>query len=84
MNKFKKVTREEYLKFIKNWPNRLDFDCTGICEPPMGSYNDFSGNLMWPQSIVAKEFREWEGPGGELDYSMPGKFWTYYIMDKNE
>ena len=79
MNKFKKVTREEYFAFIRDYPNKLVFDCTGICEPPMGSYNDFTDGKKWPESIVAKEMRDWMGPNGEIDNSNPGKFWCYYI-----
>ena len=77
---YKKVTREDYLAFVSNYPNELEFDCTGICEPPMGSYNDFTGGLVWPESIVAKEFREWLTPNGEHDRSWPGKYWTYYVL----
>lgn len=81
MAQFKEVSRDEYLAFIRTWPNKLEFDCTGICEPPLGSYNDFSGGKVWPESMVAKEVRDWMGPGGETDNSMPGKFWRYYVLE---
>lgn len=74
-----KVTRERYLKFVKNYPKPLRFDCTNICEPPVGSYNDFSDGKVWPESIVAKEIQDWLGPNGERDTSNPGKFWKYLI-----
>lgn len=77
---FKEVTREEYLVFVKNYPTKLHFDCTGICDPPLGSYNDFSHGKVFPESIVAKETRNYMGPDGEIDNSMPGKFWRYYIL----
>lgn len=77
---YKKVTRDEYVAFLRNYPNQLKFDCTGICEPPMGSYNDFTGGKVWPESIVAKEFRSWLGPNGERDTSSPGKYWEYFIL----
>ena len=81
MSAFKEVTRDEYLAFIKRWPNKLEFACTGICEPPLGSYNDFSDGKVWPESMVAKEVRDWMGPGGETDGSLPGKFWRYYVLE---
>jgi len=81
MRKFNEVTRNEYLAHIRAWPNKLEFDCTGICEPPLGSYNDFTDGKVWPDSIVAKEIRDWIGPNGEVDKSLPGKFWRYYILD---
>lgn len=91
MSEFNKVTREEYLAFINGYQNKLEFDCTGICEPPLESYNDFSGGKIWPYSMVAKASRNWLGPNGEIDSSNPGKFWSYYIkkshsqrLDSNE
>lgn len=81
MHKFKGVSREEYLEFIASWPNKLWFDCTGVCEPPLGSYNDFSGGKVWPDSIVAKEVRCWMSDNGVIDNALPGKFWRYYVLD---
>jgi len=78
---FRQVDRDEYFTFIDRYPCKLSFDCTGIVEPPMGSYNDFSKGDIWPRSIVAKESRDWVGPNGETDNSCPGKFWRYYIKD---
>jgi hypothetical protein len=76
---FREVSREECLAFIKAYPRKLEFDCTGICEPPVGTYNDFAIAPEWPGSIVAKESRSWLGPGGAVDNASPGKFWKYYI-----
>lgn len=56
-NKWKKVSKEEFYAFIKAYPNKLDFDTTGICEPPLSSYNDFARG-MWPDSMVAKIHRD--------------------------
>ena len=51
--KWKQVTKEEFNNFIKSYPANLAFDTTGICDPPLSSYNDFSrGN--WPDSMDAK------------------------------
>jgi len=84
LNKFKEVTRDEYLLFIRNWPNKLVFDFAGMCEPPMGSHNDFTDGKVWPESMVAKEMRDWMGANGETDLSIPGKFWCYYILRSTE
>jgi hypothetical protein len=77
---FIKVSREDYLDFIRKYPKPLEWNCTGICESPLGSWNDFSDGAVWPESIVAKEIRNWMTPNGELDNSMPGKYWEYYIL----
>lgn len=69
--KWRRVTKEEFNNFIKSYPANLDFDTTGICDPPLSSYNDFTrGN--WPDSMVAKVYRndmipkEWNA--GENEY----------------
>ena len=48
----KKVTKEEFNKFIDAYPGELEIDVSGISEPTTKSYNDFKlGN--WPESVVA-------------------------------
>lgn len=68
---WKQVTKEEFYAFINSYPAKLHFDTTGICDPPLSSYNDFSrGN--WPNSMVARVDRndllpkEWNA--GENEY----------------
>jgi hypothetical protein len=51
---FTKVTKEEFEQFLKLYPNSLNRDITGICEPPLMSYNDFTYGHFWPESMVAK------------------------------
>ena len=51
---FKKVTKVEFYAFIKEYPIKLEYDVTGICEPPLGTFNDFRSGKMWPESVVAK------------------------------
>lgn len=80
MGRFKQVSREEFLEFVKNYPNKLHFDCAGFYEPLLCSYNDFSNEGFWPGTIVAKEIREFLGPNGEVDESKPGKYWSYFIL----
>lgn len=53
---WKRVSKEEFYAFIKAYPNKLDFDTTGICDPPLSSYNDFSRG-MWPDSMIGKIYR---------------------------
>ena len=69
--KWIRVTKEEFNSFIKSYPANLDFDTTGICDPPLSSYNDFTRG-DWPDSMVAKVYRndmlpkEWNA--GENEY----------------
>lgn len=71
---FEKVSEEEFKSFICKYPNKLDVDCWGACEPPLISYNDFSIATHFPNSIIAKH------DGGEpneyygLDYKR-----KYYV-----
>lgn len=51
---FKKVTKEQFDLFVQIYPEKLDYHVTHICEPPLGSYNDFSVGKKWPDSMVAK------------------------------
>lgn len=52
---YKEVNQEEFFKFIKEYPRKIDFNVTGICEPPQASYNDFSLG-KYPESIIAYYF----------------------------
>lgn len=52
--KFNKVSKDEFAAFIKSFPAKLGYDVTGICEPPLASYNDFRNGKVWPESMVAK------------------------------
>jgi hypothetical protein len=51
--KTKRVTEEEFEKFIKEYPRPLKKDITGIFEPPLMTFNDFSLDPFWPGSVVA-------------------------------
>ena len=80
--KFKKVSRDEYKKFVEEYSQRipLSFDVARMFEPPLESYNDFSDGDIWPYSIVAKCIRDWLSPNGKKE-SYPMEFWQYYILD---
>ena len=79
MKKFVEVPYEEYVAFLAVYPNKLVFGCNGMAEPPIGTYNDFSDGKVWPESVVAKEVRGWLGDNGEIDNSVPGKYWEYFV-----
>lgn len=66
------VTKEEFDKFIKEYPNELITSMYMIGEPPSLEYNDFSDGKVWPESVVAsKMLHEW--------YNQPN---TYFIKEK--
>ena len=65
----KKVGKDEYLKFIGEYPRRLERDVCGISEPPLVTYNDFTRG-KWPESVVAKE---WLCPESEREYYILGE-----------
>lgn len=75
MSDFKLVTKEEFDEFVKNYPNKLEWNVTGICEPPMGNHNDFTNGKVWPQSMVTKVCLT----RGEAHYDHEPN--TYYIKE---
>lgn len=58
----KRVTKNEFLEFIKNYPRHLIKDCNGVCDPPSITYNDFELANRWPYSIVASTFAYSDNP----------------------
>jgi hypothetical protein len=54
MSEWTKVSNEEFKAFVAAYPHRLVADVAQMCDPPMLSYNDFSGGKVWPESMVAK------------------------------
>ena len=76
----KKVTKEEFYKFIENYPRPLERNVTGVCEPPAISYNDFELANRWPYSIVASTYLYSDNPG---DYCYePEEKRSYTIVNK--
>lgn len=75
---WKQVSREELKAFVSKYPRSLDVDVTGICEPPMRSWNDFSNGKVWPESMVAREIME-EFMVGHPAYA--GEKNTYWLRD---
>lgn len=66
--KWKQVSKAELEAFVAGYPHALDVNVTGICEPPMRSWNDFSEGKVWPESMVAREFLE-ESMSGHPAYT---------------
>lgn len=49
----KKVSKEEFDKFLADYPNKLEQDTVGFVDPPQRQFNDFSDGKVWPESVVA-------------------------------
>lgn len=73
----KKVSKEEFEKFIKNYPRKLTCNCSGISEPPAISYNDFELANRWPHSVVANTWAYSDDPDDYYYEENP----KYYIME---
>jgi hypothetical protein len=72
------VSKEDFTKFIKTYPRKLDCDVCGICDPAMITYNDFELANRWPYSIVAKTWAYSDNP---TDYCYePPEERSYYIL----
>lgn len=59
----KKVTREEFDDFLKNYPRSLKRNVCGISDPPSVTYNDFELANCWPYSVVARTWAYSDKPG---------------------
>lgn len=64
----KKVSKEEFYKFVNSYPRKLEYDVTGYFDPPLATFNDFTlGD--WPDSIVASYSKnDWMENKGDHDY----------------
>ena len=74
------VTKEEYYSFLEKYPRKITMDCTGICDPPLITANDFELANRWPHSIVAKRWLVSDDPNDY--YYDPNS--TYEIMKNYE
>ena len=79
---YKKVSKEEYLNFIYNYPRDLEGDICGISDPPLITYNDFELANRWPYSVVAKTWDYNDTPGHY--YYEPEEKRDYIIMSNYE
>lgn len=51
-DKWTSVSRIEFRSFVSRYKPKLVYDVCGIFDPPIGSYNDFSGGKAWPDSVI--------------------------------
>lgn len=54
IQKFEQVSKEYFESFITSHPNQLTISISGIPEPPVRFYDDFTTGKRWPESTVAK------------------------------
>lgn len=59
----KRVSKDEFMKFLESYPRKLRRDVYGACDPPSVTYNDFELADRWPYSIVASTFLYDPNPG---------------------
>lgn len=55
------VNKQEFETFLDEYPNKLVFDVYHVPDPPVGTYNDFTTGLVWPESIIAEIHFERDG-----------------------
>ena len=75
---FMPVNKEDFIKFIKKYPRKLETDAFRACDPPLITYNDFELANRWPYSIVAKTYAYDASPGDY--YYEPPESRLYYIL----
>lgn len=70
-NEFTLVRKEQFFKFLSdNQP--LEQSTHRICEPVMVSYNDFSSGKIWPESMVARCWLDYD-KGFPYDFEIRGE-----------
>lgn len=70
-DRFRLCTKTELDAFVRTYPRELVVDVAMICEPPMRTWNDFSGGVAWPESVVAQERlnnESYDGPNAQNEY----------------
>lgn len=80
--KEKRVSKSEFIEFLKNYPRKLERDVCGICDPPSITYNDFELANRWPYSVVASTFAYDDNPDGY--YYEPEEERIYRIVENFE
>lgn len=79
---FQQVSRDEYNRFIENYPRPLARDVCAICDPPVITHNDFELANRWPYSVVARTWLYDDTPG-EYFYE-PEEKRKYFICVNHE
>lgn len=85
MSDLKKVTKQEFDDFIKNYPRGLSQNVVRICEPAMSNFLDDSigsnhkiGSFdYYHDKVVARICHNWL-KDGKIDEG--NKFWEYSIL----
>ena len=80
--KEKRVSKSEFIEFLKNYPRKLERDVCGICDPPSITYNDFELANRWPYSVVARTFAYDDNPDGY--FYEPEENRVYKIVENHE
>ena len=80
--KEKRVSKSEFMEFLKNYPRKLERDVCGICDPPSITYNDFELANRWPYSVVARTFAYDVEPDGY--FYEPEESRIYKIVENHE
>ena len=78
----KEVAKEEFQRYIQNYPRKLIGDVFGACMPPLITYNDFEMADRFPYSIVAETYGYDNDPSGY--FYEPEEKRTYKIMENYE
>ena len=79
-DKWKEVSKEEFDKFRTDYPVRLEFDVCHMVDPPVATWNDFSGDTKWPESVAAQCVEDYDPTTGKPE---PRKYYLLRIS-KNE
>ncbi len=67
--KFKEVPEAEFWAYVNGYPIKLDWNVSGIYDPPLGTYNDFRLGV-WPESVAAWVVIEYPDRGPKI-YNIP-------------
>ncbi len=77
----KSVNEDEYYKFVRKYPNNLEWDVYRVIEPPRGCCWDFSID----KPLVSMVSYDYLKPNGEIvNTEDKERFYGYYIKDENE
>ena len=71
-----RVDKTKFNKFIRAYPNPLEYENVTICDPPITYIRDES--LTVGNRLVAKVYCEWMSKG-EVDSENHKRFWRYHI-----
>lgn len=77
----KRVSKEEFEKFIKSYPRKLSMDVCAIAEPPLITYNDFTLG-KFPDCIVARRWAVSDNPNDYFYNPNPKYFIMEFIDEK--